>query len=165
MIEYAARLNDEDSPMMQEQQVQEEQQQEEAPFVSQEEETQQQDDDDNAYLVFTMVPRHQSLLDLIYEWRGMGEFNDGYGGIVGRDKKYGPKWRKHINSQHYPRTKRVAMALETYAATNKRDITIVCEQFQSLYEARKCSVSNLVTEFQQLGLITKKGARGRNNAN
>ena len=92
-------------------------------------------------------------------------FNDGTGGIKGRDSKYGPQWRKHINSQHYSRTKRVAMALEKRARDTNTHISQVCLEFQGLCEAKKCSVSNLVTEFQAMGLIEKKGARGKNTTN
>ena len=116
---------------------------------------------ENPFLVYSMVLKHKTLSDLIDEWRGEGLFDDGTGGIKGRDKAHGTKWRQHINKQHYSRTKRVAIALEEHARNNNRNVKEVCHEFQKTYEELSCSVANLVRAFQEQGLIQKKGARGK----
>lgn len=62
---------------------------------------------------FYMRPRHTtSLSDLIAEWFGTGIYHDDYGGISGRNKLNGSKWRKHFPSQQYSRTKRIVLTVE-----------------------------------------------------
>jgi len=42
----------------------------------------------------------KSLHEVYEEWYGLGDFDDGMGGVAGRDKKFGNKRRKHVESNH-----------------------------------------------------------------
>jgi hypothetical protein len=60
-----------------------------------------------------MIPKHQSLVRLWNEWNRLDEFEDEYGGICGREKQFGSKWRNcgKVYCQHFSRTKRVIKAI------------------------------------------------------
>jgi Transcriptional activator of glycolytic enzymes len=50
---------------------------------------------------YRMSKKHKTLEDMWDEWNGTGRFEDNFGGIKGRNKKCGSKWRKHLEVQHY----------------------------------------------------------------
>jgi hypothetical protein len=52
--------------------------------------------------VYNMRPKHENLQSLYNEWYGLGEFDDGRGGITGRDQLFGREWRLH--KIHYKNT-------------------------------------------------------------
>jgi hypothetical protein len=49
--------------------------------------------------MFMLKPKHNALVDLMLEWVGVG-----YGGIEGRNNKFGARWRKQITCYIYSRT-------------------------------------------------------------
>jgi hypothetical protein len=59
-----------------------------------------------------MKPKHSNLESLYKEWYGLGEFDDSFGGVDGRNKMYGSKWRSHIDCQYYSRAMRVVQAID-----------------------------------------------------
>ena len=44
---------------------------------------------------YRMVKKHKTLDDMWDEWHGLGHFEDAVGGIKGRNKQFGAKWRRH----------------------------------------------------------------------
>ena len=56
------------------------------------------DPDDLEHRNYRLVPRHQTLTDMWNEWHGEEQYADSFGGIAGRDKLFGAKWRKHLNN-------------------------------------------------------------------
>jgi len=113
------------------------------------------------HTVYSMEPRHKQLTDLWNEWHGLDRFCDGYGGIKGRDKKYKAKWRKHLDNQHYSRTKRCVLGIETYAAQHKIKEEEALVVLQDVCVEEKFSVANLVRRFQQDGYLSKQSSRGK----
>jgi hypothetical protein len=45
--------------------------------------------------IYHLRSKHQNLQSLYNEWYGLDEFDDGLGGIPGRDQCYGRRWRRH----------------------------------------------------------------------
>jgi hypothetical protein len=59
-----------------------------------------------------MKPKHNSLSSLYQEWYGIGVHKDSLGGVAGRDRRFGTRWRKDINRQHYSRVKRIVVTID-----------------------------------------------------
>lgn len=112
---------------------------------------------------FVMKPKHKALVDLLSEWIGVGDFHDEFGGIEGRNNKFGASWRKHLVAFTYSRTERTVKGIRAYA--EQRDINEfdACRELQEVYEQRKFSVSNMVNYFMEQGLLTKRKPRGKLN--
>lgn len=123
-----------------------------------------QDPKASPHLNFRMRVKHDTLLNVYSEWKGLGAFEDEYGGIAGRDalfKKQGASWRQHLNGMHYSRTKRTVEAIEAFAEQENISPAQACTLLQTAFEASKCSVGNFVKHCQGIGLLSKKQARGR----
>jgi hypothetical protein len=60
---------------------------------------------------FRMVKKHKTLADMWNEWHSTGPFADDIGGIKGRNKQLGAKWRKHLEAQHYSRGQSVSLTV------------------------------------------------------
>jgi Transcriptional activator of glycolytic enzymes len=110
---------------------------------------------------YRMRPKHRYLTSLYDEWMGFGEFSDEYGGIEGRNKKHGARWRKHLTPHIYSRTARTVDGIRAYAAEQGMDIHDACATLQTHYEARKCSVANMVNYFMEINILDKKMRRGK----
>ena len=109
-----------------------------------------------------MLPKHESLNNLWDEWYGINAFHDQEGGVAGRDKKYGKKWRKGVVSpHHYSRTSRTIAGIANHATSHQ----IKEEESVALLEAAfleaKCSVSNFVKKLQEMGLVQVRNPRTR----
>jgi len=116
--------------------------------------------DGTDHSTYRMVARHKSLADLYEEYHGVGRYHDDHGGIKGRDAKFGAKWRKHLNAQHYSRTKRVVEAIEKHSERFDSVETAI-GFLEDLYQTTcKKSVSLMVTACQEKGLLEKKKPRG-----
>lgn len=116
---------------------------------------------------FRLTAKHQSLFDLWDEWHGVGKYQDDYGGIEGRNKQFGKRWRSHFDASHYSRNKRIVEGIEAYAqktigtgAENEKTTGDVLAEWDPLYQAAKCSVASLVTALQRDGKLTKMKQRG-----
>jgi Transcriptional activator of glycolytic enzymes len=112
--------------------------------------------------LFRMIPKHLSLLDLVNEWFGTGDFHDEYGGIEGRNERYKSRWRKQcsINAMHYSRTERTVRAVEEYGKMHHVDKYVAAERLQHVYAIEcKTSVTKFVLWAMEQGLIAKKGTR------
>ena len=83
------------------------------------------------------------------------------GGIRGRNKEFGTKWRKHLDPQHYSCTARVVAAIEKYAADKDVPWGNAIEDLEKVYvDCKKC-VANMVFACQDMGLLNKKASRGK----
>jgi hypothetical protein len=109
-----------------------------------------------------MVPKHKSLQGIWDEWHGIGQYPNSEGGIKGRNKAHGSKWRKHLNAQHYSHTYCVVDAIKTFTSQeNIKASPFACEVMNLWYIDCKMSVGNMVTKCQEMGLIPKKAHRGQ----
>jgi hypothetical protein len=116
---------------------------------------------------FRMKPKHLILLELLHEWYGVGDYDDGFGGIQGRNENH-KEWKKlcgrSFNQGHYSRTERTVKAVLEYGRLNNIDVFLAADRLQLLWVENKCSVSNFVIWAQQNHFLEKKGARGRAKA-
>ena len=112
---------------------------------------------------YRMVKKHKSLSDMWDEWHGAGQFTDAVGGIKGRNKQFGAKWRRHLEVQHYSRTKLVVLAISNFANANKLKIEEACAIMDEWYVQPPVSLS--LTKMKQLcidkGILSKGKQRGK----
>ena len=108
-----------------------------------------------------MIPRHQTLEDMWNEWHGLSDFHDPLGGINGRNKEFGTKWRKHLQPLQYSRTARVIDAIVKYATDNEVPWGNAIEALEPTFQECKGSVANMVLACQAKGLLSKKAPRGK----
>jgi Transcriptional activator of glycolytic enzymes len=109
-----------------------------------------------------MIPKHQSLLGLWNEWHGLDDFADEFGGVLGREKQFGSKWRNKgkVNHQHFSRTKRIIQAIDYKCERDKmRPLEVIEEWEKQFSERSNCSVSNFVKTLKDLGYITERAPR------
>jgi hypothetical protein len=111
---------------------------------------------------YRMKPKHKLLSQLYDEWIGEGDFHDGYGGIEGRNKEFGSRWRKHLTAYVYSRTERTIKGIRAYAQChNNMDPHEACRQLQEIFEKERCCISNMVSYFTSNGYLKKKQPRGK----
>jgi len=120
-------------------------------------------DEDIDFTKFRMVHKHKTLSDLLDEWNGVGAFHCPYGGIQGREMKWKGKWRKHINSMHFSRTKRTMLAVLGFAEEQcYGDSFDACASLQNKYAVDcNCSVAKFVELMKKDGLLDNKKPRGK----
>jgi hypothetical protein len=108
-----------------------------------------------------MKPKHSSLTSLYKEWYGNDEFDDDFGGVDGRNKMYGCKWRAHIDRQHYSRAMRIVQAIDVTAQENGAVSWqgAVAELEPNFQEANR-SLANMVKKLEEKGIIGKGKTRG-----
>jgi hypothetical protein len=112
---------------------------------------------------FMLRPKHQSLLTMWEEWHGIDDFADGYGGVAGRDKRYGNKWRKHLDNNSYSRNKRIIAGIQKHSENNRQNPLISIEtQLDNIFKNHcNCSPQRMVNYMQDTGLVPKRKNRGR----
>ena len=110
---------------------------------------------------FQMANKHQQLTDLWDEWNGLGRFEDAYGGVHGRDLKYGKKWRRHISSHQHSRHRRVVFGVKVYADRHQLTVQEAIVQLEDKWTQCRGSAANFVTYLQSIGAIEKKKSRGK----
>lgn len=128
--------------------------------------TQQSQDDTvemEHHSTYVMKPQHKTLVGLLSEWVGVGDFHDEFGGIEGRNKKFGASWRKHFVAFTYSRTERTVKGIRAYAEQRTISDFDACRELQEVFEQRKFSVSNMVNYFKDQGLLTTRKPRGKLN--
>jgi hypothetical protein len=109
---------------------------------------------------FKMVCKHAFLQGIWDEWHRVGKFPDAEGGIEGRNKAYGCKWRKHIYGQKYYRTSCIVEAITAYARNkNIKPPPSACQAMNLWYLECKRSVEKMVTKCEEKGLL--KGKKGK----
>jgi hypothetical protein len=112
---------------------------------------------------FMMRPKHKNLSDLLLEWIGVGDFNDGFGGIEGRNKKFGPSWRQHFSTYSYSRTERTVKGIRAFSKQKAISDFDACRELEPVFQEQRCSVTNMVNYFTSSGLLTKRKPRGKIN--
>jgi hypothetical protein len=112
---------------------------------------------------FRMRPKHENLLCLIREWYGTDEFFDDFGGIEGRNKKHGNKWKKrcNIHPMHFSRTQRTVKAVLQYAQNHNTTKEEAAMELDTYYQLADRSVGKFVLWAQSEGLIVTREKRGR----
>jgi Transcriptional activator of glycolytic enzymes len=113
---------------------------------------------------FRMKAKHNTLTDLWQEWFGLGEWEDEFGGVAGRNEKFGAKWRKEakaLDKSQYSRTNRVIVAVSSSAHARGLQPEDVVAEWEPVFSACKQSVANLVRALQELNILPKKKARGK----
>lgn len=115
------------------------------------------------YSNYRMAKKHKTLEDMWDEWNGTGRFADDDGGIKGRNKKYGAKWRKHLEVQQYSRTKCIIQAVLNYADNHRVEVGEALSVMNKWYVEAPVSAS--LTKMKQLCVdkeLLKKGkVRGK----
>jgi hypothetical protein len=120
------------------------------------------EDCDKIHKMYRMRSKYDSLGHVWREWNGIDEFADEYGGIKGRNKCYGSKWRKHLNKQQYSRHNRIIKGIENYAKLKKVSDVEAVTQLNDVYVA-VCgtSASTMVKYLQSHGFLQKGKSRGK----
>ena len=110
----------------------------------------------------TMIVKHKSLKSVWEEWYGFGEHKDVYGGIQGRENRFGSKWRRNlVHSQHFSRVKRVITGIEAYAKTQSVHESVAVETLETTFEKLNFSLYNFFCFLQEEGYIVKCARRGK----
>ncbi|MGL5915852.1 MAG: hypothetical protein ACRCZG_06290 [Culicoidibacterales bacterium] len=111
---------------------------------------------------YRMTPKHFRLTEMYAEWVGEGDFHDEFGGIEGRNKKFGSQWRKHFPAHTYSRTERTIKGIRAYANENNMSAYDACECLQHQYEHKcKMSIAKLVDYFISMSWLKKQKPRGK----
>ena len=109
---------------------------------------------------YLMTPKHLTLRSLYEEWYGYGPYDDGNGGVHGRERRHGSKWRSHINKQFFSRTKRIVSAIDKYIETRNLSWEDAVADLEGEWTAANRSAYNMVQYFQEQGLILVARPRG-----
>lgn len=112
---------------------------------------------------YRMTPNHSSLMNVWNEWFGLDKYEDDFGGIEGRNKKFGSKWRKHLQQSSYSRNCRLIKGISDYAKEQNCQPEEVIAEWEPLFVSCKSSVANMVRALQKAEKITKKASRGIHN--
>ena len=111
---------------------------------------------------FFLKPQHKQLVDLYQEWHGDGNFADEFGGVVGRNKQFGAKWRKHLDNTLYSRTNRAINAIKNYAEKETMgDGEEAARRLQNVWEACNQKVANFVLKMTNDGYLKAGKPRGK----
>ena len=66
------------------------------------------------------------------------------GGVHGRNEKFGLKWRKHIDGQHYSRMKRIVHAITQYSKQNSVTTATAAAELDAAYQNCNRSIAKMV---------------------
>jgi hypothetical protein len=102
-----------------------------------------------------MSLKYPSLASVWNEWFGLEEYQDEHGGINGRNKKHGSKWRKHLQGTSYPKVAQLIKGINAYALDNQQQPEEVIAEWEGIFMASKRSVNNMVKALQELGKLRK----------
>ncbi|KAG7371290.1 centromere DNA-binding like protein [Nitzschia inconspicua] len=109
---------------------------------------------------FIMHPKHASIHNMYCEWHGISPFADPQGGVVGRNKAHGKKWRKEFNPNHYSRTSRIMKAVDRIISSDNLTWQNAVARLEPLYDRSGKSLSKMVDLLVDEGLLAKGKARG-----
>lgn len=110
---------------------------------------------------FHMKTKHRDLNSMYNEWFGLGVYDDGKGGVHGRDQIDGAKWREHVNLTHYYRTKRVIFAIQKMAKDEGISDQRAMEQLQPLWEESNTGLCKMTKSLMKRGLLKEGTSRKR----
>ncbi|KAG7363905.1 glycolytic enzyme transcriptional activator [Nitzschia inconspicua] len=109
---------------------------------------------------FIMHPKHASIHNMYCEWHGISPFADPQGGVVGRNKTHGNKWRNEFNPNHYSRTSRIMKAVDHIISSDNLTWQNAVARLEPLYDRSGKSISKMVELLVDEGLLTKGKLRG-----
>jgi hypothetical protein len=119
-------------------------------------------DDTDSSRSYRMPKNFKSIDDIWDWWHGIEMFQDELGGVKGRNKQFGAKWRNHMEGQCYSRTKCIVDAISAYAERNQLRIREATALINDWFVDP--TVRQSLTKMKQLCIkkeILKKGkARG-----
>jgi hypothetical protein len=110
---------------------------------------------------FRLTHKPRTLSEVWDEWHGLGDFSDPLGGVEGRNARYGPRWRKHINGMAYSRFMRTVQAIKAYSEEQGMDTFDACAELQGKFLECKLSLGKFVEVCKANHLLPTLGARGR----
>jgi Transcriptional activator of glycolytic enzymes len=113
-----------------------------------------------------LKPQPCTLTEVWQEWFGLGDFDDGLGGVVGQNTRFGNKWRreaKFLDASQFSQTQRIIVVISTQAHERSVQPEEIVAEWESMFEAANKSLGNLVRALQQLNYIPKRKSRGRHN--
>lgn len=110
---------------------------------------------------YRMQMKHPTLLSVWKEWFGLDEYYDEFGGIDGRNKLHGTKWRKHLNGTSYSKVSQLIKGINANAETNGMQPESVIAEWEGIFTACKHSANNMVKALQSLGKLKKLKQRGK----
>lgn len=113
---------------------------------------------------FRLRSRHDSLRSLWNEWHGSEALFDKYGGVDGRNKKYGAAWRRHLNKTQYSRNKQIVSGIMASAKRLECYPEHLMDEWQSIYEQCSLSPGVFIRKMQADGIFVKKAAQGKSKA-
>ncbi len=109
---------------------------------------------------FEMFLNHKTLQGMWDEWHGNGKYDDGGGGIEGRNKKYKARWRRHLG-QHYSRTQRIITMIKAKSQQDECSVEETLAKLQPLFTECGHFLSKMISKCQEMGYIVKQKPRGR----
>ena len=110
---------------------------------------------------FRLPSKPQSLRELWEVWFGVGDNYCAHGGVEGRNKKFGAKWRKHIQPAYYSRCCRTIKGIQKYALESHEMHDDAIAKLESLFNECNNSVFNFVEVMQERGYLKKAAKRGK----
>jgi hypothetical protein len=116
----------------------------------------------DSYLRLGLLPKYNLLLDLWEEWHGLGRFADDdlVGGFAKLEEELKSKWRKHLDSQHVSRIKRIVVGIKERMHSQCETFEEAMEHLETIFQEEACSISNMVSWMQRAGLLEKRAQRG-----
>jgi hypothetical protein len=113
-----------------------------------------------------LVPKQKDLQGLWDEWHGLGKFEGKprEGGFESLELEFKAKWRRHLDVQHFSRTKRVVAGIKAYIEREGVAEDIAIATLDSVYKDDASSVANMVVWMQDMGLLKRSVARGKQKA-
>jgi hypothetical protein len=116
------------------------------------------------FSMYRLQSKHTELTSVWEQWFGEGSFDDGIGGVNGRNVLRGAKWRKHLDNTEYSRHNRFVKGV--LATSNQRNCPPeeIIAEWQPYFIAAGKSVGKLVLALQSQGLLAVGAKRGKSAA-
>jgi Centromere DNA-binding protein complex CBF3 subunit, domain 2/Transcriptional activator of glycolytic enzymes len=114
------------------------------------------------HATFVLRAKHNTLADVWNEWFGQAEFTDGFGGVAGRNSRFGGKWRKEaqcLDASQYSRTQRLVKAITQQSTERKVQPEEIVAEWESLFQESNRSLATFVRALQNLNYIGKRKTR------
>ncbi|CAB9527252.1 hypothetical protein SEMRO_1965_G308250.1 [Seminavis robusta] len=110
---------------------------------------------------YALTLKHSCLQDVHDEWFGSGKFaDDAFGGIDGRNRLHGAKWRKHLDNGLFSYNKRLVEGVMYQSKLRKCQPDEVIREWEVLFEKQSFSVGNMVKYLQSQSLLKVGKPRG-----
>ena len=109
---------------------------------------------------YRMSSKYDALKQIWNEWFGLEEFDDGLGGITGRNELHGPKWRYHLNKASkgkYSYHNKLIKGINQFSRLEKcqPELQVTIAQWEIHFSDCGKSAGSLVKFLQKQKLIPK----------